>query len=185
MKNILFILLTLAIFSCKQQPETEVKTAPTQVEKTQAVSKDLNKTSATTEVTFTTQEATTVHQAYLKLKAALVNTDATEAARVARDFKSILESLTEEVTVTSLKTEVQSIAQSSDPKEQRIAFEKISQNVEVFLSDKVASGKMYKQYCPMAFDGKGAYWLSDSKEVRNPYFGDVMLTCGVVDKEIQ
>ena len=37
---------------------------------------------------------------------------------------------------------------------------------------------IYYQYCPMAFDNKGAYWLSESKEIRNPYFGDKMLTCG-------
>jgi Cu(I)/Ag(I) efflux system membrane fusion protein len=35
----------------------------------------------------------------------------------------------------------------------------------------------------MAFD-TGAYWISDSKEIRNPYFGDAMLTCGEVKKEL-
>ena len=30
----------------------------------------------------------------------------------------------------------------------------------------------------MAFDNKGAYWLSEEKEIRNPYFGSKMLTCG-------
>ncbi|MBR9998361.1 MAG: DUF3347 domain-containing protein [Cyclobacteriaceae bacterium] len=37
---------------------------------------------------------------------------------------------------------------------------------------------IYYQYCPMAFDNKGAYWLSETKVIRNPYFGDRMLTCG-------
>jgi Cu(I)/Ag(I) efflux system membrane fusion protein len=37
---------------------------------------------------------------------------------------------------------------------------------------------IYYQYCPMAFDNKGAYWLSDTKEIRNPYLGDKMMTCG-------
>jgi Cu(I)/Ag(I) efflux system membrane fusion protein len=37
---------------------------------------------------------------------------------------------------------------------------------------------IYYQYCPMAFDNKGAYWLSSTEEIRNPYFGDKMLTCG-------
>jgi Cu(I)/Ag(I) efflux system membrane fusion protein len=39
---------------------------------------------------------------------------------------------------------------------------------------------VYKEYCPMAFDNKGAYWLSESEEIRNPYFGKSMLTCGEV-----
>lgn len=33
-------------------------------------------------------------------------------------------------------------------------------------------------YCPMAFDGKGAYWLDDSPAVKNPYFGESMRDCG-------
>ena len=44
--------------------------------------------------------------------------------------------------------------------------------------------KLYAIFCPMAFDGKGAYWLSDSKEIRNPYFGEKMLNCGEVKEEL-
>lgn len=40
--------------------------------------------------------------------------------------------------------------------------------------------KVYYQYCPMAFDDKGAYWLSNEPEIMNPYFGDKMLNCGSV-----
>lgn len=38
--------------------------------------------------------------------------------------------------------------------------------------------KIYYMFCPMAFDDKGAYWLSNNVTVRNPYFGKKMLTCG-------
>ena len=37
----------------------------------------------------------------------------------------------------------------------------------------------------MAFDNTGGYWLSNSKEVRNPYFGNSMLKCGEVKETIQ
>lgn len=40
--------------------------------------------------------------------------------------------------------------------------------------------KVYYQYCPMAFNNKGAYWLSNSREISNPYFGDKMPKCGEV-----
>ncbi|TNE52044.1 MAG: DUF3347 domain-containing protein [Deltaproteobacteria bacterium] len=36
----------------------------------------------------------------------------------------------------------------------------------------------YLTYCPMAFNNRGAYWLQDKKDVRNPYFGKSMLVCG-------
>lgn len=42
--------------------------------------------------------------------------------------------------------------------------------------------KVYKQFCPMAFDDQGGYWLSDSEEILNPYFGEMMLSCGEVSK---
>lgn len=32
----------------------------------------------------------------------------------------------------------------------------------------------------MAFDNKGAFWLSEIEEIRNPYFGEAMLNCGEV-----
>jgi len=37
---------------------------------------------------------------------------------------------------------------------------------------------VYYQFCPMAIDNKGAYWLSEESDIKNPYFGDAMLTCG-------
>ena len=36
----------------------------------------------------------------------------------------------------------------------------------------------YYQYCPMAFGNEWAFWLSETEEIRNPYFGDMMLKCG-------
>lgn len=43
----------------------------------------------------------------------------------------------------------------------------------------------YIQHCPMANSDNGADWLSRTKEIRNPYFGEAMLTCGEVTKEIE
>ena len=36
----------------------------------------------------------------------------------------------------------------------------------------------------MAFDNQGAYWLSNAKQIRNPYFGEKMLTCGEVKEKL-
>ena len=45
-------------------------------------------------------------------------------------------------------------------------------------------GNLFAIFCPMAFDGKGAYWISGSKTIQNPYFGSKMLTCGEVKEEL-
>jgi Cu(I)/Ag(I) efflux system membrane fusion protein len=44
--------------------------------------------------------------------------------------------------------------------------------------------KLYVNYCPMADDNKGAYWLSESKEIQNPFMAEAMRTCGEVKQEI-
>ena len=44
---------------------------------------------------------------------------------------------------------------------------------------------LYVQKCPMANNNKGAVWLSAEKDIRNPYYGDAMLTCGSVIEEIK
>lgn len=69
--------------------------------------------------------------------------------------------------------------------EQRKHYEKLGESlyplVKVFGSDK----PLYKAYCPMAFDNKGASWISTSKDINNPYFGEKMLTCGEIQEEIK
>jgi Cu(I)/Ag(I) efflux system membrane fusion protein len=47
------------------------------------------------------------------------------------------------------------------------------------------SENIYYQYCPMAFENQGAYWLSEVEEINNPYFGEVMLRCGETREILQ
>lgn len=43
--------------------------------------------------------------------------------------------------------------------------------------------QLYQQHCPMYNEGKGAIWISEIKEIKNPYYGEEMLTCGSVKKK--
>ena len=47
------------------------------------------------------------------------------------------------------------------------------------------STTIYVQHCPMADSNNGADWLSQDKEIRNPYFGESMLSCGENTKTIK
>ncbi|MEO6831506.1 MAG: DUF3347 domain-containing protein [Chitinophagaceae bacterium] len=68
---------------------------------------------------------------------------------------------------------------------QREHFEMLSKDVED-LAKALGSGQtLYKDFCPMANDGKGAYWLSEQKEIKNPYYGDEMPDCGEVRDTIK
>ena len=65
----------------------------------------------------------------------------------------------------------------NDLEKQRAAFNDVSTVIWKLVksSDKV-NQPVYYQYCPM----KKAYWLSKEKEIKNPYYGSSMLTCGKV-----
>ena len=44
---------------------------------------------------------------------------------------------------------------------------------------------LYKDFCPMANDGKGAIWISETKDIKNPYLGKSMPTCGTMKEEMK
>ena len=69
---------------------------------------------------------------------------------------------------------------------QREHFMTLSKNMsEVIKTLKINSETTYLQFCPMANDGKGAYWLSKEDKVKNPYYGKSMLTCGSVKETLK
>lgn len=63
----------------------------------------------------------------------------------------------------------------------RINFDVISATFYTMLKKaELKHAGIYHQYCPMAFNDKGAYWMSDMEEIKNPYFGNKMLECGEI-----
>ncbi|WP_119080201.1 DUF3347 domain-containing protein [Chitinophaga alhagiae] len=63
----------------------------------------------------------------------------------------------------------------------RLSFQMVSDQLYDLLQvTGLKNTTVFRQYCPMAFNDRGAYWLSDKAEILNPYFGDEMLHCGSV-----
>jgi len=48
----------------------------------------------------------------------------------------------------------------------------------------VFEGDLYQMHCPMVYDTTGADWLQVTDDLRNPYFGASMLTCGEVKENL-
>lgn len=85
-----------------------------------------------------------------------------------------------------LNENLERIENSNDLAMQRHAFSYFSDALYKSLKEFGAGGIMvYYVQCPMANNKTGAYWLSDTKEIRNPYFGNEMLSCGKVKETIQ
>jgi len=69
---------------------------------------------------------------------------------------------------------------------QREHFVMLSKDVADLIKTFGNGGQtLYKDYCPMANDGKGATWISELKEIKNPYQGSKMLTCGSVKETLK
>ncbi|WP_111597551.1 DUF3347 domain-containing protein [Chitinophaga skermanii] len=78
------------------------------------------------------------------------------------------------------------LLEKSDLEKRRASFEAVSDMLYDFVKATGLKGAtVYRQFCPMAFNDRGAYWLSDKSVVRNPYFGDEMLGCGEVTDTLQ
>jgi hypothetical protein len=114
---------------------------------------------------------------YLKIKDTLVETDVKAASFAAEGILFDLER-NENKVIDKLFKEVRLIAESKDIEDQRIYFVGLSNNIYTLVKNTETEMTVYQQYCPMAFDDKGADWLSKEKEIKNPYFGSSMLTCG-------
>ena len=133
--------------------------------------------------TVTQTDTAKVYQAYLTVKDDLVNTDGKAAQKSAAQLSETLSSIKGCTEATDL---TKRMAATNDIKSQRILFLQVSQDVIPLVKGmKDKAEPIYVAYCPMADDGRGGYWLSAQKEIKNPYYGSEMLECGEVKEEIK
>ena len=131
----------------------------------------------------------TVYAAYFELKDALVLTDRKDAASSAKKLTTSLNAvkmgeLQNDVhmvwmkVMQDLKSDAQKIANTENIQEQRGYFDTLSENIYQLMKVSKTETPTYFQHCPMANDGKGANWLSKENQVKNPYYGSKMMSCG-------
>lgn len=140
------------------------------------------------------EQITSVAYAYFDVKNALVNDTPETAAKtapkvseaLAQTDMSLLDGTAHDhwmMLLNHMQEAAEQIAGTTNIEEQRQHFKTLSDNIiEMTESFGLEIGKVFRQFCPMAFDDAGAHWLSESDEVLNPYFGDMMLNCGEVQE---
>ncbi|WKN40772.1 DUF3347 domain-containing protein [Tunicatimonas pelagia] len=119
---------------------------------------------------------------YLLLKDALVTSSPEESQAKAMSMLEVIDA----TNMMGVQQSAKQIATVTDLDTQRMYFDSLSVHLYELLETQDGGNKtLYKQYCPMAFNDRGAYWLSNAEEIRNPYFGDDMLKCGRVEETIK
>lgn len=123
-----------------------------------------------------------VLSSYIALKNDLVKSDGAASKKSAAKLQ---QELIEVKGCSEAATLAGEIAATDKVDEQRKAFLTLSKDV-ITLAKGIKTGKpSFVAFCPMANEGKGGYWLSEAKEIKNPYYGDAMLECGEVKEELQ
>lgn len=134
---------------------------------------------------------------YLLLKDALVADDLKKAKAIAGTFLDKLG----KVNMSVFKGEAHNVWMEHNSQAEKalkviIGAENIGQVRKGFkdLSDQFVmmaksfgpfDQELYIQHCPMANSNQGADWISNKKEIQNPYFGQDMLTCGEIKQKIK
>ena len=141
-----------------------------------------NKSSSTGKVSIKDDKVNAVYQHYVHLTTALINGDAAEAKIASNAIEAGMKEVPggESVAANAAK-----ITTASDIEAQRTVYSSLSNDfIALVKKSGVTGGQLYVDFCPMALNDKGAYWLSANKDIRNPYFGEKMMTCGEVKETI-
>ena len=131
---------------------------------------------------------------YIALKDALANDDNANAKEFGIILAQSLKSFDSSGFSSNEKLELNDIIENATEQAEHIGYSDIAHQREHFkilskdIIDMVAitgtKMKVYEHYCPMYDNKNGGAWLSMNEEIRNPYFGNKMLKCGEVKREI-
>ena len=143
------------------------------------------------------QQLNSVYNAYINLKDALVIEDSISTSANATTLLNKLNKVDMKLLSDNkahnhwmslegeIKSSATSISETSDIKSQRDHFKHLSSHLINAVQLFGINEKVYVEFCPMADNNNGAYWLSKEEKVINPYFGEAMLTCGEVKQVIE
>jgi len=194
----LLIASTLLFSSCsgkKEEAKTEEATLDIHASGTESAM-EVSKPQFKVDQTFQ-QQLASVFTSYLSLKDAFVASDASKAKAVATTTQSVLAAVDMKLItgaahndwmnyLSGLESSLNEIQATDDIEAQRKAFSTLSDNL--YKSAKaigLGGTTAYYEFCPMAFNNEGGFWLSSEEKIRNPYFGDKMMTCGTVKEKLQ
>lgn len=133
---------------------------------------------------------------YLALKNALTKDDSKATAKAGKTLYATLNAVKTNTIDAKQKKNYLDIAESAKENAEHIGdnagkidhqrehFVLLSKDINDLIKLFGTKQKLYQDYCPMADDGKGAIWISEVKDIKNPYYGSKMLTCGSIKKTL-
>lgn len=173
MKRIVGVAILTALIACNQAEKNTVETKnSSQVD-----------SSAKNTVVIKDEKKSEIFNQYENLKDDLVASNSSKAQTSATKLQQCLASYEGCESTASI---AKKISETNNIDIQRKDFTALSMDLIAFIkSGEIEKGIIYVQHCPMANKGDGGDWLSIEKDIKNPYYGKEMLTCGSVIEEIK
>lgn len=130
---------------------------------------------------------------YLNMKDAFIVSDGKTVSDIAstmyqktQNFDSTTLGKMELAHLDKTRSMLKAISENNEIEKQRNHFVILNENIVVLAMNMgTLKNTLYVQKCPMANNNNGAMWLSNDKVIRNPYYGDAMITCGSIIEEIK
>jgi len=190
MRNLIIIMLTVSfgMVACKNSNNSSEADSVTKDDSVQAIASESDET--------TSSSIDPLIEGYLQIKNALANDDDKKAASNGQALANAFEHFDKSLIPASQLNEYEDL--EADMKEhaehighnagniehQREHFVLLSNDMVDFVKTFGTTQKLFKYFCSMANENKGALWLSETKEIGNPYLGSKMESCGEFQGEI-
>ncbi|GAC1313675.1 MAG: DUF3347 domain-containing protein [Mucilaginibacter sp.] len=194
MKNLIIITaVTIATFSltaCNNTSKSSSANSETDTAKTNTNAKP--ETGAKT-----SESIKSLVTSYLQLKNALTKDNSNEAATAGKTLADGFANFDKTALTATQKRSFEDIAQDAHEMAEHISksagniphqrehFDMLSKDMVDLVKLFGAGQPLFIDHCPMYNDKKGADWLSETKEIKNPYLGTKMPTCGSVKEELK
>jgi hypothetical protein len=136
-------------------------------------------------------------KSYLELKKSFTEDNSTGAAAAGKTLEAAFKNFDKTTLTADKKKTFEDVeddarehaehigANGGNIAHQREHFEILSKDIYDLVKVIGAGQVLYKDFCPMYNNKKGAFWLSETKEIKNPYLGKTMPTCGSIKEEIK
>lgn len=198
MKNIIlgFAIAAAIVAYCNSNKSTESQNLSN---RTQSISQTYNANLTTSSIA-DAKNAVSVKEivsAYLQMKNAFTQDNSTGAATAGKKLEAAFKNFDKSALTASQKKTYEDLeadaiehaehigTNGGNIAHQREHFEILSKDIYDLVKAFGGGQVLYKDFDPMYNNGKGAFWISETKEIKNPYMGKAMLTSGSVKEEIK
>ena len=198
MKNIILgiAIVTITLAGCNSNKSTEGQNSGID---TQAKPQTDNATVTASSVADAknTVSVKEIVNAYLQMKNAFTEDNSTDAASAGKKLEAVFKNFDKSALTAAQKKTYEDVeadarehaehigANGGNIEHQREHFELLSKDIYDLVKVFGGGQVLYKDFDPMYNNGKGAFWLSETKEIKNPYMGKAMLTSGSIKEEIK